>query len=327
MFSTVFVEKGQNGWGGPLLIEATEKKNKVVSITGGGIDEVSQKIADLSGALAVDGFNEAVSDEETLCVVINCGGMLRCGLYPKKEIPTINLVAIGPSGAFKEFMTEELYVSGVNQENVFLVESLEVFDALKPEPAVDNEKLEEMVEKKTPLKPERKNKKNRKKSGNVLLHAGRETVDTTLKDILPMMVVFALIAGTIMYTGLGDLMKSYVFPYLGTMPGLIVLALICSLPFVSPRIAPFAIAGQIFSLLIGIGIALGAVPIYLSLPALFAVNAQAGCDFLSDALSQVEADEATKEISIKAVRISRLISGPLSVVMAIAISLWLYDLM
>ncbi|MDI3536305.1 MAG: glucitol/sorbitol system component [Eubacteriaceae bacterium] len=329
MFSTVFIEKGQDGWGGPLLLEPSENKNKIVSITGGGIDEVSQKIADLSGGQAVDGFNEAVADQETLCVVINCGGMLRCGLYPKKEIPTINLVAIGPSGAFKDFMTEELYVSGVKQENVFRVENLEVFDALKPEPPVAIEAEEIVIEKEAAIKPKRKERKKntRKNSENLLLNAGRETVDTAVKDILPMMVVFALMAGVIMYTGAGELMKDYLFPYLGTLPGLLLLSLFVAIPVFSPRLGSQAIVGQFLSLLIGIGIALSALPIYLALPALFAVNAQAGCDSLKKALAMAEADEDSTEIGVKAILISRLLTGPLSVGLAIMIALWLYGLM
>ncbi|WKY48268.1 PTS sorbitol transporter subunit IIB [Eubacteriaceae bacterium ES3] len=334
MYSTVFIEKGKNGWGGPLLIEPNEEKDKIVSITGGGIDEVTLKIAQLTGAVAVDGYNEAVTDEETACVVIDCGGMLRCGLYPKKEIPTINLVAVGQSGPFKEFMTKENYVSGVTPDNVFRVDSLEIFDIELPEPVVSN-KLEEVVTEAEEVTFEADTKKERKPRikvqraslTDIVIDAGKDAVDSAIRDIIPFMLFFALIAGAVMYTGLGDLMKEYLFPYLASVPGLLILAFICSIPLISAKIGSNALVGQLLSVLIGIGIALGAVPVYLALPALFAVNAQAGCDLISDVLTLGEADENDREIGQKAVLIARLLTGPGAVLIVLFISLWLYGLL
>jgi PTS system glucitol/sorbitol-specific IIB component len=34
----------------------------------------------------VDGFFTIVPDNEVACVVINCGGTLRLGIFPKKQI-------------------------------------------------------------------------------------------------------------------------------------------------------------------------------------------------------------------------------------------------
>ena len=36
-YRAIRVEKGNGGFGGPLVIQGTEKKNKVMYITGGGI--------------------------------------------------------------------------------------------------------------------------------------------------------------------------------------------------------------------------------------------------------------------------------------------------
>ena len=68
--------------GGPLVIQPTEKRNKIVSVTGGGIDPLTKRIAELTGATAVDGFSTGVPDDEFACVVIDCGGTARCGVYP-----------------------------------------------------------------------------------------------------------------------------------------------------------------------------------------------------------------------------------------------------
>ena len=55
-FKAVKIERGSQGWGGPLIIEPTAEKDKIVAVTGGGIPAVAQKIADLTGAEVVDGL-------------------------------------------------------------------------------------------------------------------------------------------------------------------------------------------------------------------------------------------------------------------------------
>jgi len=53
-YKAVKISKGSSGWGGPLVIEPTAQRNKVVSVTGGGIHPVAQRIADMTGAEAVE---------------------------------------------------------------------------------------------------------------------------------------------------------------------------------------------------------------------------------------------------------------------------------
>ena len=76
-YRSVFVRAGRNGWGRGLELTPTAEKNKVISVTGGGVHAVAQRIAELSGAEAVDGFRTRVPDEEVLAAVINCGGTAR----------------------------------------------------------------------------------------------------------------------------------------------------------------------------------------------------------------------------------------------------------
>lgn len=78
------IEKGTSGWGGPLYIKR-RNRNKILSMTAGGIHEVTLKIKELLGCEIVDGFKTGVSDEEVAVVIIDCGGTARCGVYPKKN--------------------------------------------------------------------------------------------------------------------------------------------------------------------------------------------------------------------------------------------------
>ena len=45
MYKTIFVKPGNKGWGVGLTLTPTEKMNKVVSVTGGGIHPVAQQHA------------------------------------------------------------------------------------------------------------------------------------------------------------------------------------------------------------------------------------------------------------------------------------------
>ena len=112
------VSKGSGGYGTPLEIEVNGVRNKIVSMTGTGIHPVAQKIADITGGEAVDGFRKVFPEKEMACVVVNCGGSLRLGMFPKKGLKTINVNPAGPSGPFAAFVKEGIYVSGVTPRNI-----------------------------------------------------------------------------------------------------------------------------------------------------------------------------------------------------------------
>jgi len=112
------VSKGSGGWGTPLEIAVDGERKKIVCMTGTGINSVTQKIADITGGEAVDGFRHPVPDKEVACVIVNCGGTLRLGMFPKKGLKTINVNPAGPSGPFAAFVKEGIYVSGVTPKNI-----------------------------------------------------------------------------------------------------------------------------------------------------------------------------------------------------------------
>jgi sorbitol-specific phosphotransferase system component IIBC len=117
-YKSVIVTKGAGGWGGPLTVLPSTDRPLVASITGGGIHPVAQKIAELTGGQAFDGFSSSAPFDKIAVAVIDCGGTARVGVYPMKKVLTVDVHATSPAGPLAQFITEQLFVSGVKLENV-----------------------------------------------------------------------------------------------------------------------------------------------------------------------------------------------------------------
>ncbi|MCP6132987.1 PTS sorbitol transporter subunit IIB, partial [Klebsiella pneumoniae] len=129
--NTVLIPPGPGGYGKGLWLPVGSGK-KVLSLTGREIHPVAIEIGALTQSEVVNGFADIPPDNDILCVVINCAGSLRCGLYPQKGIPTINVLPTWRAGPLAQFITEENYVSGVTMEQLVLVDTAEAPDG-KPE--------------------------------------------------------------------------------------------------------------------------------------------------------------------------------------------------
>lgn len=342
-FHTVVVQRGHGGFGGPLTLTPTPEKNKLVYIVGGGMrPEVVDRIAELTGAEPVNGFATSVPDEEIFAVVIDCGGTLRCGLYPRKNIPTINVMPTGKTGPLAQYIHEGIYVSAVGAEQVELADGAAVGAVPAATQATDEAAEPGQGETKasgtwsTDKKISQTIAAKRDKSlleriglgagrvVSVFYQAGRDAVQTMLNTIIPFMGFVAMLIGIINASGFGTWFSKMLTPLAGSGIGLIVLGFICSLPFLSPLLGPGAVIGQIIGTLIGVEIGKGNIHPSLALPALFAINTQNACDFIPVGLGLAEAEPETVEVGVPAVLYSRFLNGVPRVAVAWLASIGLY---
>ena len=331
-YKSVVVNAGPSGFGGPLTLVPDDKKNKVVNITGGIISPVSQKIAEMTGCELVDGFKTSVPDDQILCVIIDCGGTLRCGIYPKKRINTINLNPTGASGPMAKFIKEDIYVSAVKENCISYASAEDAAKAPAQAPAQAEEAPKKSSYDTSKKITEQTNVGFMAKVGKfmgqvtaTLYQAGRDTIDTIIKTILPFMAFVSMLIGVILASGIGDVIAHVLAPLAGSVIGLVILALICSFPFLSPFLGPGAVIAQVIGVLIGVEIGKGNIPPSFALPALFAINAQAACDFIPVGLGLAEAEPETVEVGVPSVLYSRFITGPINVVLAWLASFGLYE--
>jgi PTS system glucitol/sorbitol-specific IIB component len=159
----------------------------------------------------------------------------------------------------------------------------------------------------------------------VLYQSGRDTIDTIIRNILPFMAFIAMLIGIINKTGLGDWLAHLVEPLAGNLIGLLAISIFCAIPILSPILGPGAVIAQIVGVLLGTHIAAGDVPPQYALPALFAIDPQVGCDFIPVGLALGEAEPETVEVGVPAVLFSRLITGPLAVIIAYFASFGMYS--
>lgn len=330
-YKSVRIEKGPGGWGGPLVITPTSGKYKIASVTGGGIHPVAQAIADMTGGEAVDGFKTSVPAEEMACVVIDCGGTARCGVYPKMGVLTVDVTPTFPAGPLMQYINEHNFVSGVRPADVYPAAEGEVAKAgpaAAPAPAsvVAEAKAKVKAAQGAPRKASFIERIGRGMGGvvGIFYQAGRETIDQILKNILPFMAFVATIIGIILASGVGNAIAKVIAPLAGTLPGLLAISLVCALPFLSPLLGPGAVIAQVVGVLVGVEIGRGNVPPQLALPALFAIDPQVGCDFVPVGLTLGEAKPETIEVGVPAVLISRQITGPVSVLIAYVLSFGMY---
>ncbi|MEY3278190.1 MAG: hypothetical protein RLZZ426_676 [Actinomycetota bacterium] len=158
-----------------------------------------------------------------------------------------------------------------------------------------------------------------------LYQAGRDSVDTVIRNVIPFMAFISFIIGLVLTTGVGTLIAEGIKGSASSLGGLLIVSLVCAIPVLSPLLGPGAVIAQIVGTLLGVEIGKGTIPAQYALPALFAINPQVGCDFIPVGLALGDAEPETVEVGVPAVLFSRLITGPLSVVIAYFASFGMYS--
>lgn len=107
---------------------------------------------------SVNGFKTSIPDNEIALAIIDCGGTLRCGIYPKKNIPTVNIVPTGKSGPLAQYIHEDIYVSAVGKNQIMLADESEAVD--KPAFVTEeNQNVNLNIQRIRKLRNKRRNKK------------------------------------------------------------------------------------------------------------------------------------------------------------------------
>lgn len=330
-YKSIKIVKGNGGFGGPLIVTPTEEKHKFIYVTGGGEKpEIVDKIAELTGMESVNGFKTSIPDDEIALAIIDCGGTLRCGIYPKKNIPTVNIVPTGKSGPLAQYITEDIYVSAVGTDQILSADGSEAATASVATPK-EEKKFKYSTDKKiTEQRAEQQSfiAKIGMGAGKVVAtfnQSAREGVQTMINTVIPFMAFVSLLIGIIQGSGIGTVFANMMKPLAGNVVGLVIIGFICSLPFLSPLLGPGAVISQILGTLIGVEIGKGNIPPQLALPALFAINTQNAADFIPVGLGLEEAEAETVEVGVPSVLYSRFLNGVPRVVVAWLASFGMYS--
>ena len=337
-YQTVKIERGPHGWGGPLFITPSDEKPIIVSMCGDGLHPLAQKIAELSGGRAIDGFKTPVETNKISMAVVDCGGTARCGIYPKMGIPTLNINGGGPSGPFSGYCTKELYCTDGKIENITLATNEPVFQKAESLTSSNNEPSKDLLEGK-PI-----DKSGAEKASffdvatrwmasfgrivgrivNVILQASKDSLNMMLGNVIPFMIFISLISGIVLETGIGTAFANFLGNFTSNIWGLIILAIILAIPVISPLLAPGAVIESVLGVLVGNQIAAGIVPVELALPAFFMVVVVGGCDFTAVALALADPDADTTRLAVPSVLLTRFITAPIGVLIGwiFSIGLW-----
>ena len=74
-----------------------------------------------------------------------------------------------------------------------------------------------------------------------LFQAGRDAVQLCIQTIIPFMAFVAGVIGLILSTGIGDYIAQGIKGFASSLTGLMLVCIVCSIPFLSPLLGPGAV--------------------------------------------------------------------------------------
>ena len=82
-YKSIIIKRGSKRLGWSVNNCSNQVKNKILVVTTDGFPPLAKYIANLTGCELIDGFKIMVPEEEVVLAIIDCGGIARCGIYPK----------------------------------------------------------------------------------------------------------------------------------------------------------------------------------------------------------------------------------------------------
>lgn len=341
----ICIRAGKGGYGGPLVLMPDEKRNKLIYVVGGGMKPpLVDKIEELTGCTSVNGFKAGIPDKEVFLAVIDCGGTLRCGIYPKKQIPTVNIMPTGKSGPLARYITEDIYVSAVTEDCITLMEKKEETEEKKEINYGDtaNPSKETSVYNESSMQDSDSGSKKSLSLLHRLIHwgtslistfgkgcscaykASQDSTDIIFHTLLPLMGFVSLLTAVVECSGVNSFLTEHLTFLSSDITELFLLGIIISFPLLSPILSPGAIIAQVIGTVIGSQIGNGAMAVSLALPALFAINTQAACDFIPVGLGLADAQDNTLKVGVPSVLTSRFLTSGIRILIGWIFSLGLY---
>jgi len=137
-----------------------------------------------------------------------------------------------------------------------------------------------------------------------------------IKPALPTLFGGALIFSALYYTGLVGTMADDFSSAIGTIPAVLLIALVSFIPFVSPLLGPGLFIALLAGLLTGEQLAEGVLNPFMLLPALFAIDVQIGNKFIPPSFAMGETEPDTLNAGVPGIFFTRLITIPAAVTAA-----------
>ena len=158
-----------------------------------------------------------------------------------------------------------------------------------------------------------------------LYQAGRDTIDTVIRNILPFMAFISVLIGIINETGLGDWLAHLIEPLASSLVGLLVISIFCAIPILSPMLGPARSSPRSSACCSAPGSARATSRRSTRCRRCSRSTPRSAATSSRWVSRWARPSQKTVEVGVPAVLFSRLFTGPLSVVIAYLASFGLYQ--